>query len=142
MKPKFNHVLLVDDDEITNFLNQNLLQELQVANHIHVTQDGLEALDFIQQHWMENTEHIVAPEDKLILLDINMSLVDGFGFLDAFREIKHSHQVAIALLTTSINERDLEKAKVYQIQSYIEKPLNRQKVQELWEKLQQDSEEE
>lgn len=47
MKPKFNQVLLVDDDEITNFLNQSLLQELQVAHHIHVTQDGLEALDFI-----------------------------------------------------------------------------------------------
>lgn len=90
---------------------------------------------------MQDADHILAPEDKLILLDINMSLVDGFGFLDAFREIEHSNQVAIALLTTSINERDLEKAKAYQIQSYIEKRLNRQKVQELWEKLHQDSEE-
>ena len=40
MKTKLNCILLVDDDEPTNFLNQMVIEELDIAEQIRVAQNG------------------------------------------------------------------------------------------------------
>ena len=51
MSKLFSHILLVDDDTITNYINENLLEEMKVAERIQAIQDGGEALAFIEKHW-------------------------------------------------------------------------------------------
>lgn len=135
MKKHINDILLVDDDAITNFLNETLLQEMNVADHIDIVYDGLKALDFIKKHWTYDEFTIQAPDDKLILLDINMSTMNGFEFLEHFEKIGQSQKVTVALLTTSVNKQDMNKAENYKVKDYIEKPLNEDKVRALLKKL-------
>ena len=113
-------VLLIDDDAISNFLNTRLLKEMQVAQDIKVTLNGEEALRFLQQEKAANR-----PFPELILLDINMPVMNGFEFLEAFREITDSdfHSVVI-ILTTSTNTRDFDQLQRYEeVEVYLSKPL-------------------
>jgi len=125
----FKRILLVDDDQITNFLNENLIREMNITENITITNDGQEALDFI-------TNNCVASGSKfsccdLILLDLNMPVMDGFEFLEKFNELEYSKDISIILLTTSSNERDLQRAKSFNIAGYINKPLTEGKIMEV-----------
>lgn len=135
MKKRISNILLVDDDVITNFLNESLLKEMNVADHIDIVYDGLNALDFIKKHWTYDEVSIQAPDGKLILLDINMSNMNGFEFLEHFEKIDQSQNVTVALLTTSVNKQDMNKAESYKVKCYIEKPLNESKMKALLMKL-------
>ncbi len=125
MKHTFDTVLLVDDDEITNFINEEVLQKIDIASHIHSLQDGTEALEYIHRHWMN--ENI--PLKKLLLLDINMSHMNGFELLENLPPVA---DLTIIILTTSQHRRDKELAEKYQVLAYVEKPLTQQKLAHLF----------
>ncbi len=127
---KLNKILLVDDDSTSNFLTQMILEDLQVTDHIIVKKNGQEALDYITETCLHNNES--CPE--LIFLDINMPIMDGFEFLEAFQKLapKTQQTTPIILLTSSTNPRDVEKAKAYPLAGYIQKPLTEEKLQELF----------
>ena len=78
MGNKLNCILLVDDDEATNFINTALLKKAKVTNRIEVALNGLEALDYLQTHMHENRRQYF-PE--IIFLDINMPVMDGWEFI-------------------------------------------------------------
>ncbi|RDC66066.1 response regulator [Adhaeribacter pallidiroseus] len=126
-----NSVLLIDDDAISNFLNTRLLKEMQVAHDIKVTLNGEEALRFLQQEKAANH-----PFPELILLDINMPVMNGFEFLEAFRDVadENNHSVVI-ILTTSTNTRDFEQLKQYEeVEVYLSKPLTDENLQYIIDK--------
>lgn len=50
----------------------------------------------------------------LILLDLNMPLMDGWEFMDAFSHLPLAHSVCVLVLTSSINPEDRAKAASYQ----------------------------
>src|SRR3712207_1356222 len=123
-----NSVLLIDDDAISNFLNTRLLKEMHVANDIKVTLNGEEAMRFLLQEHAENR-----PFPELILLDINMPVMNGFEFLQAFREMADSNNIpppVIIILTTSTNARDFDQLKDYQeVEVCLSKPLTEENLQ-------------
>ena len=45
---KLSAILLIDDDETTNFLNEHLLTKLDIADHILVARNGEEALRLLE----------------------------------------------------------------------------------------------
>ena len=57
MKNKLGQILLVDDDHIVNFYNEDLLGRMCIADQIGVVTDGQEALDFILKKgkYVDNT---------------------------------------------------------------------------------------
>ena len=126
-----NSVLLIDDDAISNFLNTSLLKEMQVTQDIKVTLNGEEALRYLQQQKAANR-----PFPQLVLLDINMPVMNGFEFLESFREITDEdyHSVVI-ILTTSTNTRDFEQLKQYEeVEVYLSKPLTDENLQYIIDK--------
>jgi CheY-like chemotaxis protein len=133
MQPYFTDVLLIDDDPITNFLNESLLQELQVAQHIAVALNGKDALEFIQTHWRDQTHSTAEKHRKLILLDINMPVMDGFEFLEHYEKIARHDEVCVAMLSSSDNPKDLVRARFYPITACMEKPLDEEKIKRLLE---------
>lgn len=136
MNKPFNHVLLVDDDTITNFVNESLLQELDVADQIISVYNGVEALDFVEKYWRQSKENSLANAcRKLILLDINMPIMNGFEFLDHFEKAEQPPEVCVVLLSSSVNKKDMDKAKQHNVKAYIEKPLNKDKLQGLINRL-------
>lgn len=124
---KLNGILLVDDDKTTNFLNRLLLEDLAVADKVLVAENGREALRLVEQQDKEGA----CP--TLILLDINMPVMSGFEFLEAYTrtEVSCKQNIVIVMLTTSLHPKDVNRLHEMPIQGMLSKPLTRQKVQDL-----------
>jgi len=118
---KINCILLVDDDETTNFVNQLMLEHMEVTDQVLVAYNGREALTLIQQQCCPT----------LILLDINMPVMNGFEFMEAYEqlELPHKQSVVVVMLTTSLNPKDMERLKEMSIQGVLNKPLTEEMVQ-------------
>ncbi len=116
-------VLLVDDDQVFNLLNQKTLQLLDLADEIHTARNGKEALDLINDYYRGAR---TIPE--VILLDLNMPIMDGFGFIEAFQklEVPNKERVLIIIVTSSRDPKDLKRAKDLGITVYLSKPLTEQ----------------
>lgn len=125
---KLNSILLVEDDSITNFINERLLRKLDVADDIKIALNGYDAISCIQSIVNEGKN---CP--NLIFLDINMPVMDGFEFLNEFKklEFENKEDVIIVVLTTSTNLSDIEKLKGSGNTDFINKPLTKEKVQDV-----------
>lgn len=128
-------IMLVDDDETTNYLNQRLLQGLQAAERIQIMKNGEEALEYLTKAVHSNaSEEYPCPD--LIFLDIKMPVMDGFEFLDALREaaISLPQNTVMMMLTSSASFYDLEKLKQYpEIKKHYSKSLTEADVKDLME---------
>ena len=128
MKPKLNCVLLIDDDEPTNFLSRMHIEEAQFTEHVQVADSGSKALDFIQKG---NN----CPD--LIFLDINMPAMNGWEFLERYKELEKAKQerVVIIMLTTSLNPDDKVRAgSIPQIAGFENKPLTSELINKVLSK--------
>lgn len=127
-------ILLVDDDPITNYINQLLLEKIGFGeDKVLVTTDGDEALDIIHdtQDKLQKNKSVL-----LFFLDINMPAMDGFEVLDAMIETGvSSPQILVYLLTSSKNARDMQKANGYSIKGIVEKPLKEENIKAIIDAL-------
>jgi len=124
---KLASVLLVDDDTTTNFLNKLLLQTMGVSDQLLVAENGIEALRILHQTCSGEPAEVCP---QLILLDMNMPIMNGLAFLEAYTQqaAAHPQNTVIVMLTTSLHERDLARAQELPIASILNKPLTREKV--------------
>ncbi len=133
MKKKLNCVLLIDDDEPTNFINRIIIEKSDCTNHVQVTESAEEALDYLKQkgRFVANGP---TPKPELIFLDINMPRLNGWDFLERYRKWSNDLKTnpVIVMLTTSMNPEDEKKARQIDVVSgYESKPLNKNKVTDL-----------
>jgi len=117
----FSTILLIDDDNATNYLHHIYLEEWNICQSIQVAEDGREALSLIQ-----NTPCLFKDPNSLILLDINMPIMNGFEFLQAY-SLLESYQKAsgvLVMLTTSLSEAYQQRAnQISEINGFVKKPL-------------------
>jgi CheY-like chemotaxis protein len=130
MEKKFNCILLVDDDDTSNFLTQKVISIMGIADHTHTTYNGKQALTYLLENCKEYIPSLPACPD-MILLDINMPVMDGFQFLEEFYKIQPDYyqNIKIVVLTSSENPKDLERFKKYPLFGYINKPISIEKLQ-------------
>jgi CheY-like chemotaxis protein len=131
MKKKLNCVLLIDDDEPTNFLSRMLLEEADCATHIQVEQDGYSALEYLTRSENASGDDLRFPCPDLIFLDINMPAMNGWEFLDAYSRLEKHHKgnVVMVMLTTSLNPDDRSRAHgIPDVAGFETKPLTQEKV--------------
>jgi len=129
---KINCVLLVDDNPATNFLNKKIIKDTGMANNIHVALNGKEALDYI--HNKAKFHDKVYPKANIIFLDINMPVMNGFEFLEHYKDLEEELKSGIILvfLTTSNWSKDKSKANTNGlIFDFIEKPLSEKKFKDI-----------
>ncbi|MEQ8534886.1 MAG: response regulator, partial [Imperialibacter sp.] len=70
----------------------------------------------------------------VILLDINMPVMDGWQFLDEFVKIKPliKKKITIYMVSSSIDEADLERAKTYEeVSDFIVKPVKAEDLEKM-----------
>ena len=123
MRSKLGCILLIDDDEPTNFLNQMTLEQAGCARHIQIVQSGQEALDYLMHKGKYSNG---MPHPDLIFLDINMPAMDGWEFLERYRQLQPEQKASIVMimLTTSLNPDDEAKAReIPEIKGFEHKPL-------------------
>ncbi|MBC7389389.1 MAG: response regulator [Opitutaceae bacterium] len=131
---KFKRVLLVDDELICNYISIKWVKRLEIAENVHVLTNGKVALDFIKENCQKDCTD---GERDLVLLDIKMPVMDGFQFLNELENASFQckDHLKIVLLTSSTSVSDIKEAYKYNIDGYIEKPLNREKIETLINKL-------
>ena len=124
---KLPSVLLVDDNATANFLHGLLLTDLGVADELQVAENGAQALDVLTRAYAAPTG---IPYPALILLDVNMPVMNGAAFLEAYQQLPAAQQRAsvIVLLTTTVHERELLALQQLPAAGLVSKPLTRQKV--------------
>ena len=123
---KLKRILLIDDDVNTNFYNRILFEQAKVCDEILEFQNAEEGLEFLKK---EN-------EVSLVLLDINMPIMNGWQFLEAYEQLneKQKEAIIVVMLTSSINMDDQEKAAMYDsVKKFIRKPISPELINEIME---------
>lgn len=126
-------ILIVDDDDIQNYLTRRLLRD-KPARIVGEAHNGLEALEYIQKSLAENPSDMPTH----VLLDINMPVMDGFTFLEKLdiRQLFQANTIRVAVLSSSQRSEDKEKAKIFGcVTHFIEKPLTEDKLKAFLGKL-------
>ena len=121
---KLNTVLIVDDDFINNFLTERIIKKMDIANNIKILMNGHEGMTYLKEACLYDTT--LCPE--LIFLDINMPVMDGFDFIEAFEHLPLAHKSKIVILTTSRHNRDIEKISALGDFELVNKPLTQEKL--------------
>ncbi|MGZ5281931.1 MAG: response regulator [Bacteroidia bacterium] len=131
---KLKNILLVDDDEITNYINSDLILELDIADKVSIAHNGREALDYlIKAHNAPEAGYIVP---DLIFLDINMPVMNGFQFLEDYYYLLGDKKLStiVTMLTTSLIKEEVSRAlnMVHVVKGYIEKPLTKEIIMQIY----------
>jgi len=106
MNKEIQKILLVDDNNATNFYNKRALKKYGYTKEIVVAIDGKKALDHI------NTFNNIP---QLIFLDINMPIMNGIEFLEEVSKIDKfitSNSLVIIMTSTEMSTDMLEKVSV------------------------------
>jgi CheY-like chemotaxis protein len=131
---KLNCVLLVDDNDSDNFLHQLVIEQSGIAAKIEVASNGKEAIEFLKENWQNGSQENSSSQPDIIFLDINMPVMDGWEFLEAYQRLEDEQKgnIIIVMLTTSLNPADKIKAdKISIINGYYYKPLTIEMVKEI-----------
>ncbi|MBA4746885.1 MAG: response regulator [Muricauda sp.] len=109
-------ILLIDDDAITNFLNQDLIEYKFPGISITVFYNGGDALKYI----LDNEQ-----KGFIVFLDLNMPMMNGWEFLEILEPKLDGRSIEIHVLSSSINPLDKTRALQCNIvESFVEKPLD------------------
>lgn len=119
------HILLiVDDDIMIQKLHSMLVKKNELAEDFLIFENGKLALDFVLKY---DEKQIF-----IVLLDINMPTMNGWEFLDAINQGSLDRPIFVAIVSSSVDLSDIERAKKYpQVMTYIDKPLNHNAIQML-----------
>lgn len=120
-----DYISIVDDDPITIFGIRKLLDLTVNVNKIDTFSNGKSALDSILCK-MENNE----PLPQIIFLDLNMPIMDGWEFLEAFIKLPIAEKVRINIVTSSIDSYDINqwhnyRTRTHHLITFNNKPLKK-----------------
>ena len=128
---KLDLALLIDDDDVVNILNTIMVRQTGRVESILAIQSAEKALETLSAFQRENKW------PSLIFVDINMPGMDGWEFIDQFRErfSTYKQKCVICLLSSSLDPRDEQKAaQSDMVDYYASKPLTREVVHTVWKK--------
>ena len=116
-------IMIVDDNVIDQMITSRVLKSNYIFDEIVTMMSATEALNYLD-------DHINDPKllPNLILLDLDMPLMNGFGFLEKFNNYSSTIKAActIVVLTASDVLSDLDKMKSNpHVLSLISKPLDK-----------------
>jgi two-component system chemotaxis response regulator CheY len=112
------NILIVDDSSTMRDVIKKILRlsGIQFARCFEAS-NGKEALELLEANWVD-----------LILSDINMPVMDGFGLLRALKDQGNLGDVPVVLITNESNEDRLQEALNLGAKGYIHKPFTPEMV--------------
>jgi CheY-like chemotaxis protein len=122
---KVRQVLIIDDDKTSRFIMEEAAKELFTDAKIIPCATAFSALDYIKEYCMPTLKrpNVYCPE--LILLDITMPVIDGYGFLSELHKmegLRHNY-TSVLLVSNNSYDKEKHKAQYFPVLGYLEKPL-------------------
>ncbi|MEN7547282.1 response regulator [Rapidithrix thailandica] len=130
---KLNTLCIIEDNDVTQFLLQQMVEETQMVKQVKLCSNGLRAIEYLRA--LQDQPELL-PE--MILLDLAMPVMDGWRFLEEYRKIKPQlgKSITIYIVTSSIDPADVQKAKtVSEVADFIVKPVTKSRFLDLVREL-------
>lgn len=111
--------IAIDDDPINNLLSKVIIKKALPDATVYEFTEAKVALEFIDNEARDY-------DGIILFLDINMPIIDGWGFLERFERLSTdiAGKVRIYMLSSSLDENDVIRARSYaSVEDYIPKPL-------------------
>ena len=129
-----NCILLIDDDEATNFIHTIIINKLLINVQVPVAINGIVGLEYLTETGKYSGRDDL-PMPSIILLDINMPGMNGWEFLEEYKKLPEEQKakMMVAMLTTSLNPDDRKRAKLYkgEVIEFLNKPLTVENLREI-----------
>ncbi len=121
------NLLVIDDDDINIFIIKKIVEKTGFDIEMVSRNNGQQALDYLNETITQNK---ALP--SLVLIDINMPVMNGWEFIEAYEELNIEQKVDMYILSSSVYENDIEKTKGYKtVRGFISKPLSMERLTEL-----------
>ncbi len=115
------HFIVIDDSKLDCFIAEKIIKNTGKSESIRSFLQAQEAIDYIAS---------APPADDdshtIILVDIQMPIMNGFEFVEAFENLprKATANYTIYVISSSINENDIYKLRNYpSVRQFLNKPL-------------------
>ena len=128
--PNRGTILVAEDSELDIILLQLAFEKSGVVARLRFVRDGEEAIDYLsgQNYFSDRSQH---PLPHVLLLDLKMPKLDGFGVL-TWRRSQPSHEhLPVVVLSSSDEPRDVHRAYQLGANSFVIKPLQQEHREEL-----------
>jgi CheY-like chemotaxis protein len=122
---KYSHVMLLDDNELDNFINEKTMEANFFSKKIYTSTSAKSALEFLN-NLATIGDQFSEIYPQVIFIDINMPMMDGFQFIEHFKKNieKLMQKPKLVILTSSVYHEDKEKAKdISDDITFLNKPL-------------------
>ena len=116
-------IFVIDDDDSFHFLCERVFKRSGEEIEMSSAYDGVEALEILKSGTYQ---------PDLILLDINMPRMNGHEFLAAYQSLDFGPIPIVAMLTSSDQDLDREKASKFSfVRDFMVKPLRKENITKL-----------
>lgn len=124
--------IIIDDSKLDCFIAEKIIRNTGRGEDIRSFTMAKEALDHVSK------SPVVAGKRTVIIVDIQMPIMNGFEFVEAFEQLPEELRkgYVVYMLSSSINENDLNRVQNYpSIKQFLNKPLTSNMLSTLLEML-------
>ena len=114
------NILLVEDDEVDVMNVKRAFKKNNITNPLYIANNGIDALVMLRGN---GNSPLIPPQQRIILLDLNMPKMNGIEFLRELRADPELKPIPVIVLTTSNEDRDKVEAYNLNVAGYILKPV-------------------
>jgi two-component system response regulator len=121
--PQAVDILLVEDNPQDAELTIRALKKRNLANQLHLVEDGAEALDYIFCRGSYAGREMSSPP-KVVLLDLKLPKVSGLEVLRELKADDRTRSIPVVVVTSSREDPDIQTAYALGANSYVVKPVD------------------
>ena len=124
---KINVTYLIDDDEITIYLADRIMNKMRFSGRVEKFTQAMSAINRLK-FALDVKENI----PDLILFDLNMPQTSGWDFIEEYSKLTLPEKIPAFIFTSSISPEEIERSKEYEaIKGIILKPLTVHKLNKI-----------
>ncbi len=121
-------IILVEDNESDAEVARRAIKRSSPTRTLVVIGDGLSAAEML----LGTEGQPPCPRPRLMMIDINLPGLDGIELLTRIRSNPELRGVAVVIVSSSSEERDIRRAYDRGCNSYVTKPVDIRELQSLY----------
>jgi CheY-like chemotaxis protein len=129
MDLKKNLIVIADDDPDDQYIIRQAIMETGTQSTIVLVKNGLELMELLQRKGRFAEQALPCPD--LVIMDLNMPLLDGYGVLQKVRKTDGLKDIPIYVISTSRFEYDHLKSLDYGATDFFSKPYHFDDLKEI-----------